>query len=82
MSGFNSLKLATARVLRDNPELRSVEMREKVWDKVRQIYPTCKCETITRMCRKLQNQMGLYTIIDHRNQLENNYKEYFVGGKE
>ena len=77
MPDFKTLQLATARVLRDNPNLRAVEMRERVWNEVRQSFPNCKCETITRMCRKLQNQMGLYKVNDNRDQLQHNYMEYF-----
>lgn len=71
------MQLATARVLRQNPNLRAVEMRERVWLEVRRSFPNAKFSTVERCCRKLQNQMGLYKVNDGRYQAEQEYREYF-----
>ena len=77
---FTSIQLATARILRDYPNLRIVDTREKVWLLVKQSIPNAKFSTVERCIRKLQNQKGLYQPLeeDQRYVTEQQYKEYFV----
>ena len=79
---FATIQLATARVLRDNPKLRTVDQREKVWLLIKQSIPNAKFSTVERCIRKLQNQMGLYPAIkeDNRYLVETEYRSYFGGG--
>ena len=76
---FTTTQLATGRILRDQPELRSIEKREKVWLLVRQSIPNAKFSTVERCIRNLQNTLGLYKLYknDGRYIKEQEYKEYF-----
>lgn len=76
---FESVQLHTARVLRDNPILRTVDKREEVWIKVKETLPSAKFSTVERCIRKLQNSLNLYLPFtnDNRFKTEEEYKEYF-----
>lgn len=79
MSSFLSLQLATARVLRDHPDIRGLDCREKVWLLVKQEIPTAKFSTVERLIRKIQNKMKLYLPQneDMRYILQNEYSSFF-----
>ena len=76
---FESIQLHTARVLRDNPELRTVDKREEVLKIVRKSLPEARFSTVERSIRKLQNQKGLYLPDrgDDRYVTAEEYKEYY-----
>jgi len=79
MTDFPTIKLLTARILRDNPDLRGLNGREKVWFRIKQKHPTAKFSTVERCIRHLQNTMGLYLPVKEDNRFikEKEYKEYF-----
>ena len=86
VEGFVSVKLWTARVLRDFPELRSVRRRKDLIFKVWELSGVrFNPETITRSARWLQNTKGLYLPAvseeDFKTKLEEKYKKAF-GKKE
>lgn len=76
---FTTVRLATARVLRDQPSLRTTDMREKVWLLVKQSLPCAKFSTVERIIRQLQNDKGLYLprIEDDRFVNQEYYREEF-----
>lgn len=76
---LESVQLITARVLRDNPSLRSISKREEVIARVKKVLPMAKSETITRSCRYLQNRLGQYLPeeYDFRFERQNDYLETF-----
>lgn len=79
MIDFESIQLHTARILRDFPQLRTVDKREEVLELVRMDVPGAKFSTVERCCRKIQNQLGRYrpSADDKRDQYKNEYKEFF-----
>lgn len=71
-------RLLVARALRDNPELRDVGKRIELYEKVKETSPfKINPETVTRMARLLQNELGLYTVDDDRVEKQNEYCQYF-----
>jgi len=71
---IETVKLWTARVLRDFPELREIKMRRELIKKVNQISgEDFYSETITRSARWIQNTKGLYQA--KGNDLEQIHKE-------
>jgi len=69
-----------ARVLRDYPELRPVQMRRELIKKVIEMSEQdLYSDTITRMARHIQNTLGMYTVEDKRTELQEMYEDYFKG---
>lgn len=79
MVEFDTIQLETARVLRRNLDLRSINHRELVWRLVQSKVPHAKFSTVERCIRKLQNTMSMYQPEhdDKRFDKEREYREYF-----
>lgn len=85
----DTIKLETARVLRDNIDLRSRHKREKVWYRVREKIPNAKFCTVERHCRDIQNPKydkvtgeciyeGRYKVEDGRYEAEEKVSAYYI----
>jgi len=77
MIAFDSIQLTTARVLRDNQSLREVSKREEVLKIVRESLPNASFSTVDRCCRKIQNELKMWTVEDSRYELQSQYKDHF-----
>ena len=79
MTDIPTIQLSTAKVLRDNILLRSVEMREEVVRRVRLIHPKASYESIVRSCRHIQNTLKMHRPIkeDQRYKEEKKYRDYY-----
>ena len=77
---YDTVRLAVARILRDNPDLRNVNCRRLIQELIeiktgKKISP----ETVPRACRELQNTLKKYlpSPKDERWNLEQEYRERF-----
>lgn len=79
MADFESIQLQTGRILRDYPDLRTIDKREEVWQKVKETIPNAKFSTVERIIRKLQNTLNFYLPLenDKRYEKANAYKAFF-----
>ena len=79
MVDFESTKYHTGVILRDNPELRTVDKREEVWNLVKKVMPLAKFSTVDRIIRNFQNTKKMYLPEkeDNRRDLENEYYDEF-----
>jgi len=77
---IENILLATAKALRENPELRTVQCSIKLIEKVSEITGgPANPETVTRSRRHIQNKLKLYLPIedDGRRVLEQQYRGAF-----
>lgn len=76
-----TIKLETARALRDNPHLRTLDKRKDIIDIVQSRQPRADASTIKRSCRYIQNTLGKYRSDEQdellRGEMESEYKQYF-----
>lgn len=81
MLDIPTTQLMVARVLRDNPDLRHIRHREKIWLKLRNQDQTVKFSTVERCCRHIQNSLKMYLPDenDGRYVAEQDFREYFGG---
>ncbi len=75
---LNSTKEYVLFVLRTMPELRRINKRYELWQKVSELSKgRVNYETVSRLCRQIQNTEGKFIVEDNRNSLEKGYREYF-----
>ena len=75
---LNTTKEYVLFVLRTMPELRSINKRFQLWQKVCELSKgRINYETVSRLCRQIQNTEGKFIVEDNRNILEKEYREYF-----
>ncbi|MAG76410.1 MAG: hypothetical protein CL811_06570 [Colwelliaceae bacterium] len=78
MTKFETAKLWVIRALRDFPDLRPVDKREELIEKVRELSgQKLSSELVTRTARKIQNTEKRYTVDDTRYEREKEYRQYF-----
>ena len=71
----------TARALREFPDLRTVQKRKALREKVAELKgEEVNPSTVNRCARYLQNSKGLYEADDNRRELQRTWHDYFSGG--
>lgn len=75
----DTIRLLVCRVFRDYPNLRTIDMREAVLKKVREVEPKARWSTVERHCRNIQNKDNLYPplVNDGRRKYEKMYFDRF-----